>query len=302
MNSKFDSILTREAVAVLILVGSLSVPAMAQQTEPTTPPAQVQTGTTNAQTPGAMNPDDKGTYATGQPLEMKSNEGFWGKVNPFARKKWVGRQLGPVKDRLNELDQLNAKNANDIKDVDGRAQQGIHKAQTAAEQAAQQAAEAGTRAGQAQQVAQQATTHTGQLQTTVSNLDQYQPVTDTEIHFRPGQATLNAKAKEALDGISGQLNGKQGYILEVQGYSRSAGQAGIQNSQRMSNAVVRYLVTEHQVPVYRIHQLAMGNAKYESSTGSVRGTVVHVSLMQNSLATMTSAPKDAGSPSGVTQQ
>lgn len=302
MKTKLDAVLNRDAVAVLLLAGALGIPALAQNGTSAPAPAQVQTGTSNGQTTGAMNPDDKSTYATGQPLEMKSNEGFWGHVNPFARKKWVNRQLSPVKDRLNELDQLNAKNANDIKDVDGRAQQGIKKAQTAAEQAAQQATEAGNRAGQAQQVAQQASTHTDQLHTTVSNLDQYQPVTDTEVHFRPGQTTLNAKAKEALDGIASQLNGKQGYILEVQGYSRSAGQMGIQNSQRMSNAVVRYLVTEHQVPVYRIHQLAMGNAKYESSTGSVRGTVVHVSLMQNSLAAMSAAPKDAGSPSGATQQ
>ncbi|HVJ08271.1 MAG TPA: OmpA family protein [Acidisarcina sp.] len=295
-----SAILNHETVAVLLLVGALGVPALAQTSTP--PPAQVQTGTNNGQATGTMNPDDKSTYATGQPLEMKSNEGFWGHMNPFARKKWVNRQLNPVKDRLNELDQLNAKNANDIKDVDSRAQQGIHKAQSTADAAAQQATEAGTRAGQAQQVAQQASTRTDQLHTTVSNLDQYQSVTDTEIHFRPGQSTLNAKAKEALDGIANQLNGKQGYILEVQGYSRAAGQTGIQNSQRMSNAVVRYLVTEHQVPVYRIHQLAMGNAKYESSTGSVHGTVVHVSLMQNSLAALDSAPKDASSPSGATQQ
>ena len=55
-------------------------------------------------------------------------------MNPLARKKWVNRQVSPVKDRLNELDQLTAKNANDIKDVDSRAQAGIHQAQTTADQ------------------------------------------------------------------------------------------------------------------------------------------------------------------------
>jgi outer membrane protein OmpA-like peptidoglycan-associated protein len=289
MKMSVRTIVTRESIAALMLVGAFGIPALAQDATSTAPAnAQVQTGTTNSQKPGASNPDDKSTYATGQPLESKSNEGFWGHMNPFARKKWVGRQLNPVKDRLNELDQLNAKNANDIKDVDSRAQSGIHKAQTTADQANQQATEADTKAVQAQQLAQQASTHTTQLNTTVSNLDQYQSVTQTEIHFRPGQTKLNAQAKTALDDLATQLNGKQGYILEVQGYAKSRGQAGIQNSQAMANAVVRYLVTEHQVPVYRIHQLAMGNAKYESSTGSVSGTVVHVSLMQNSLASMNS--------------
>ena len=39
-------------------------------------------------------------------------------MNPFARKKWVAREVDPIRDRTNELDQLQAKNANDIKDVD----------------------------------------------------------------------------------------------------------------------------------------------------------------------------------------
>lgn len=272
--------INRQALSAMLAAAMLGVPALAQ-TAPATQ-AQVQTGTSVG-----ANPDDKSTYATGQPLETQSKEGFWGHLNPLARKKWVNRQLNPVKDRLNELDQLSAKNASDIKDVDSRAQAGIHQAQTTADQANQQATEAGSKASAAQQMAQTASSRTDQLNSTVSNLDQYKPVTDTEIHFRAGQTVLNAKAKEALDQIAAQLNGKQGYIVEVEGYSKAAGQGGIQSSQQMADAVVRYLVTEHQVPVYRIHKVAMGNAKFESSTGtSGHGSIVHVSLMQNSLATL----------------
>jgi hypothetical protein len=64
-------------------------------------------------------------------------EGFWGRVNPFARKKWVKKQTDPINDRLTELDGLNAKNAKDIKDVDSRAQAGIHQAQSTADAANQ---------------------------------------------------------------------------------------------------------------------------------------------------------------------
>ena len=297
MITSVGSKLTRKAVAALIVAGAVGIPAFAQDASPSS--AQVQTGATTAST--KTSPDDKSTYATGQPLSTQSNEGFWGHMNPFARKKWVQRQVNPVKDRLNELDQLNAKNASDIKDVDSRAQAGIHKAQTTADQANQSATEAGSKATQAQQTAQSATTHTDQIGTTVSNLDQYKSVTETEIHFRTGQTKLNDQAKAALDDLATQLNGKQGYILEVQGYSKSAGQAGISNSQQMANAVVRYLVTDHQIPVYRIHQIAMGNAKYESSTGSKTGTIVHVSLMQNSLASMSAPASGAASASATPQ-
>jgi outer membrane protein OmpA-like peptidoglycan-associated protein len=289
------------AISALLVAASMGLPAIAQTSQSS---AQVQTGATaNASASNNnANPSDNSTYATGQPLPMKSNEGFWGKMNPFARKKWVNRQLDPVKDRLNELDQLQAKNAKDIKDVDARAQAGIHQAQSTADQANQTAVTASNTANQANQTAQQASDRTNQIGTTVSNLDQYQKVNDTEIRFRPGQTALNERAKDALDQIATQLQGQKGYIVEVEGYSHVRGQAGIQNSQHMSDAVVRYLA-EHQVPVYRIHQVAMGNAKIDDSdSGASHGSVVRVTLLQNSLAALNASSSGGGSPIGATQQ
>src|SRR5215471_12797238 len=90
-------------LSAVVLTGALAFPAYAQQNS-TASPAQGQ----------KQDATDNTTYATGQPLQTESKEGFWGHVNPFARKKWVHRQVDPVKDRVNELDQLQAKNANDI--------------------------------------------------------------------------------------------------------------------------------------------------------------------------------------------
>lgn len=280
------------AISALLLAAALGMPAVAQQTSS----AQVQTGAT-----AGANTNDASTYATGNPLPVKSNEGFWGHMNPFARKKWVHRQIDPVKDRLNELDQLQEKNANDIKDVDTRAQAGIHQAEATAGQASQTATAANTTATQANQLAQQASTQTAQLDTTVTNLDQYHSVNDMVIQFRPGQTVLNTRAKDALSQIASKLQGQKGYIIEVTGYSHLRGQAGIRNSQHMSEEVVRYLA-EHQVPVYRIHQVAMGNAPMDDSETVAHGTAVRVSLMQNSLAALNSPSADGGSPIGATQQ
>ena len=95
-------------------------------------------------------------------------------MNPFARKKWVHRQVDPLKDRVNELDELQAKNANDIRDVDSRATAGVNRAMTAAQAADAHAADASGRADQANSMASTANGHVSSLNGTVSNLDQYQ--------------------------------------------------------------------------------------------------------------------------------
>jgi outer membrane protein OmpA-like peptidoglycan-associated protein len=257
--------------------------------------AQVQTGTSTGGSNSAT--------ATGQaPLDTQSHEGFWGHLNPMARKKWVRRQLNPVKGRLNELDEISAQNARDIKDVDARAQAGITKAQNTANEADQQATTAGNTANQAQQTAQQASSQTAAIGTAVSNLDQYQTITSVEIRFRNGHTVLGQSSKDALDQLASQLQGQRGYLIDVQGYSRLRGQAGIAASHNMASAVTRYLVTAHQIPLYKIRQIGLGNAPLATSDSSTsrRGSVVEVTLMHNSLSTL-SASNLGASTTGAAQ-
>src|SRR5581483_2445525 len=104
----------------LSLAAILIIPAAAQSS-PASSSQDQQTAT--QQTPDQTAADRN--LQAHQPLTYEKHEGFWGKINPFARKKYVQRQLGPVRDRVNELDELTAANAKNIKDVDARAQQGI---------------------------------------------------------------------------------------------------------------------------------------------------------------------------------
>jgi outer membrane protein OmpA-like peptidoglycan-associated protein len=271
----------------LLLSSALGISAFAQTNTPatqTTDPA-ASSSTSSASTSGAMSPDDKGTYATGKPLTDQSKEGFWGHMNPFARKKWVNRQTAPIKDQVNELDQLQSKNANDIKDVDSRSQAGIKNAVNTANTADQHAQDAANRANSAQTLASNASTRTDSLGNTVGNLDQYQTVSSTSVKFVSGRTTLGPTAKSDLDSLATTLATEKGYIIEVQGYSRS----GVQTSQAMADSVVRYLVTEHQVPVYRIYKTGLGKNTTKPAEGEqavVNG--VRVTLLHNSLATMSS--------------
>ena len=84
------------------------------------------------------------------------------------------------------------------------------------------------------------------------------------------------------------LTGHQGYVLEIEGHSPLAGGAGIQSSDRLTEAVMRYLVTEHQIPVYRLHSVALGNARVadqeEAKLTKIKISSVQIRLMENSLA------------------
>lgn len=274
---------TKFGLSVVVLGTAMGMSALAQSATQATP-----SGQDAASAPAAgsqMSVDDKSTYATGKPLESQSKEGFWGHMNPLARKKWVHRQVDPIKDRTNELDQLQSKNANDIRDVDSRATAGINKAQSAADLADQHAADASNRANAAQQTATTASSRTTSLNNTVSNLDQYQEIASTSVPFVSGRTTLGPKAKAELDDVAAKLANEKGYIVEVQGYSRG----GVQTSQAMADAVVRYLVTEHQVPVYRIYRTGLGKNTAKPVDGEKAVTNgVRVTLLHNSLATMDS--------------
>lgn len=239
-----------------VLAGALmtSLPAAAQDVTKPTP-------TTPATAQDTVVPAAKPDTATGKdPLTVEKREGFWGRVNPFARKKWVQRQVSPVKDRVNELDELTAANTKLIKDVDARAQAGIQQASQQASMADQHALDAQRKADAAAMAAKQADQHLASVEQQIGNLDQYKPVAQTEIRFRPGQITLSKAAKDALDEMATPLSKQRGYVIEVQGFSTGKGQTAVASSQKMAEAVVRYLVLNHEIPVYRIFMVGMGNA------------------------------------------
>jgi outer membrane protein OmpA-like peptidoglycan-associated protein len=288
------------ALVALFVAVVLALPAFAQtgstsqdqsaSSQSTQAAPATQTAPTTDQTSSAT------VGATGkQPLQPETRQGFWGKMNPWARKKYVQRQTEPIRDRVNELDELTANNSKQIKDVDARAQQGIQLASAKANEADQHAIDAGNKAQAAQQTATQANTRLTTVEQVVGNIDQYKATTQTEIRFRPGQSVLSQNAKTALDDLATPLKNQRGYIIEVQGFSSGHGQAAIATSQKMADSVVRYLVLNHDVPVYRIYVVGMGNAPVPSAsaddqakTKRTSGGRVEISLLKNDLEQLSS--------------
>jgi outer membrane protein OmpA-like peptidoglycan-associated protein len=290
-----EVIMNNRLLFALPLAAVLAFPAVAQTTSSSTDQSQ----------PAATQSTSTDSNATGKaPLAAPSREGFWGRVNPFARKSYVKRQTEPIRDRVNELDELTSANSKAIKDTDSRAQAGIKLASDKANEADQHALDAGNKATMAQQTAQQVTTRVQTVETVVGNIDQYKASNQTEIRFRPGQTVLSKNAKDALDTMAGGVKGQRGYIIEVQGFSSGKGQTAITNSQKMAESVVRYLVLNHEIPVYRIYLVGMGNAPAPTTddtakTKRLSGGRVEISLLKNDLEQLSA---NTGAPATTADQ
>ena len=281
----------------------LALPALAQDPNQGTSSSAPQPQTQSQPAPDTT-AQSNSTATAHEPLQLETKQGFWGKINPFARKKYVQKQMTPVVGRVNELDELTNQNAKQIKDVDSRASEGIRLASVKVNEADSHAIDAGNKATQAHQTAEQANQRLTTITNAVENIDQYQMLQETEIRFRPGQNVLSKKAKDALDELAQPLKSQKGYVVEVQGFSSGRGAEAIENSRRMAESVVRYLVIEHEVPVYRIHTIGMGNvAPKPAADGSkprrINGGRVEIALLKNNLGDLESAQNTAA---GTSQQ
>jgi outer membrane protein OmpA-like peptidoglycan-associated protein len=274
----------------LLLSTTFAMPGFAQQNNSTGSGQPAGSGDQPAPASQSASTSDR------EPIPPPTSTNFWDGddpnlvnlvTHPFANKKYVQRQVGPIRDRINELDQLTSENSTTIKDVDTRATQGIQLASEKVNLADQHATDAGNRAQMAQTTATQASTRVSTVEQMVGNLDQYKEGAQTEIRFRAGQSVLSKAAKDALDQMAGSLKDQRSYIIEVRGFAPGRGTAAIASSRKMADSVVRYLVLNHEIPVYRVYVMSMGNAAVTGGDGTMAkhssGGRVEVNVMKNDL-------------------
>jgi outer membrane protein OmpA-like peptidoglycan-associated protein len=88
----------------------------------------------------------------------------------------------------------------------------------------------------------------------ISALDDYQVQNTTSVLFKVGSAVLLPDGKQKLDQVAQQALSAKGYVLEVSGFASADGatEANRRLSQRRADAVIRYLVESHNIPLRRI--------------------------------------------------
>jgi outer membrane protein OmpA-like peptidoglycan-associated protein len=143
--------------------------------------------------------------------------------------------------------------------ADARAGDALNKAGDAANKAGEASAKADTATQRADQVGHDL----GDLKTQVSNLDDYAKVSSATVNFKFNSDKLDADARQQLDQMA--LSGKnyKRYFIAVEGFTDKVGDDAYNTalSRRRADTVMAYLVSQHEIPVYRIQMIGLGKDK-----------------------------------------
>ena len=90
----------------------------------------------------------------------------------------------------------------------------------------------------------------------ISALDDYVVQSKSTVNFRVNSFRLSPEAKAELDNVAATAQTLKGYVLEVTGYASSDGDPKKNKvlSQRRAQAVITYLIDNHDIPLRRIGQ------------------------------------------------
>ena len=194
-----------------------------------------------------------------------------------ATKKYVRNTTAPIQAKVDQVGEQTTQNSQSIEDtrgqvkqVDERAQSGISAAQERAstadqhaQAADQHAGEAMNKATQAAQVGEQNTQAINTLRQVVSNIDDYKMQTSVSVPFKFDKHALTAESKQDLDKLAGDIKSDKRFFIAVEGYTDYTGSRMYNESlsKKRADAVVEYLVAKHDIPIYRIHMVGLGEEK-----------------------------------------
>jgi len=194
-----------------------------------------------------------------------------------ATKKYVRNTTAPVQAKVDQVGEQTNRNGqqiedtrNQVKQVDEKAQNGISAASERASAADQHAAtadqhagDAMNRANQANQLGEQNSQAINTLRSAVSNIDDYKLQTTVAVPFSFNKYNLSSDAKQDRDKLAGDVKSDKRYFIAVEGYTDKTGTKAYNEalSRRRADAVVEYLVAKHDVPIYRIHMIGLGDEK-----------------------------------------
>jgi outer membrane protein OmpA-like peptidoglycan-associated protein len=206
----------------------------------------------------------------------------------------VSERVTPLEQRTGELEETSRRSSQDlgrlstdVTDVRGR----TDRAQSQADAALSRAEQANTRVTGAEQ-------SVNDLRT---NLDNYMVQSTSVAHFKFNKYDLTPEGKESLDQLASQIKDQDNFILEIQGFADWIGSDAYNNqlTQKRADSVRRYLAEQHNIPLFRMHILGLGElrpvADNKTREGRAENRRVEIRLLTRNIG-------GAGTPAKSTEQ
>jgi OOP family OmpA-OmpF porin len=201
-----------------------------------------------------------------------------------ATKKYVAKTMAPIESRVTtiegkdgdqdkkitsqgqEIDEVRthvSRSDEKIADADAKAQRGVDTAAAAQKTALEASNQANNAMTAANNGRDQAIAQVNDVARKMESSMKMKMAASEKVLFATNQSTLNDEAKAALDEFASKLQGKDRYVVEIQGFTDKTGSADINAtlSQRRAETVARYLVNEHQIPLHQVNMLGSGYAQ-----------------------------------------
>lgn len=143
----------------------------------------------------------------------------------------------------------------------------------------------------------------------VTSLDDYQEKRGIAVNFKAGSSKLSPEAIATLDEIAAQAKTERAYVIEVTGHASAEGKKALNErlSQQRADAVITYLVRNHDVPLRRIitpfgYGAMKPVAENDTRDGREQNRRVEVKILVNQGLAAPPAPVTVSRPNSSTEQ
>ncbi len=237
-----------------------------------------------------------------------------------ATKKYVKKSVDPVRDQVQQVSNQTNQQGNDIAktraDINrdetllNATKEKADSADTRAGDALNRAGDAMNRAGDAMNKANQNTHDLGELRQSVANLDDYKVVSEEAIQFGFNKAKLTTDGRARLDKLAADASPMKRYFIAVEGFTDRVGSTdyNMQLSKKRADEVVQYLVAQHGVPLFRVHEIGLGKmmpadeGRGRQANAKNRRVTVTIYAADSQVSAMNAAPASSAPQNSVPPQ
>jgi outer membrane protein OmpA-like peptidoglycan-associated protein len=181
-----------------------------------------------------------------------------------ATKGYVRQQIQPIDQKVEQVDKSSQSRDSDQVASLGKTNQQLDEDEKKLSATDEIAKTADNESKGATAKANQNTKDLNDLRNVVANIDDYKPMGEaTVVHFGVSKDTLTKDEKAKLDELASHTGPLQRYFITVEGFTDQTGDPAYNDrlSRDRANQVISYLVGSHDIPVYRIHMVGLGDQK-----------------------------------------